>query len=220
MISARPNDVAAWIRNCLLLLVPLLCSACMGNSRPSKPIYYYTLGYASPAVSLTPQLPCTLRVERFGASPPFNSQRIIYAHGGLHRNAYAYQQWIAAPGELLSFLFARDLGQCGGFRAVLTPDSALSATHGLHGWVEEFIEKDDTSRWQASATIHITLISNRDHDPARKILLQKRYHADAPCAARTPEALAEAMSQVVAKISGAVIEDVYRRLSAAETLQY
>jgi len=220
MICARPDDFSARIRNFLLLLVPLLCTACMGKSRPSQPIYYYTLGYESPAVSLTPQLPCTLRVERFSASPPFNSQRIIYAHGGLRRNAYAYRQWIAAPGELLSFFFARDLRQCGGIQAVLPPDAAISATHSLHGWVEEFIEKDGAAQWQAVATIHITLISNRDHDPTRKILLQKRYHAAAPCNAKTPEALAEAMSQVAVKISQDVIKDVYNRLSAAKTLQY
>ena len=220
MSCARPKDFAVWIRNCLLLFVLLLCSACLGKSSPSHPIYYYTLSYESPVVSLTPQLPCTLRVERFSASPPFNSQRIIYSHGGLQRNAYAYRQWIATPGELLSFLFARDLRQCGGFRAVLPPDAALSATHGLYGWVEEFIEKDNGAQWQAVATIHITLISNRDHDPTRKILLQKRYHAAAPCNARTPEALAEAMSRVAGEIAQSAIKDIYDRLSATATLQY
>lgn len=220
MICASPNDFAVRIRNCLLLLIPLICSACVGNSRPPQPIYYFTLGYEAPAVSLAPQLPCTLRVERFSASPPFNSQRIVYAHRGLQRNAYAYHQWIAAPGELLPFFLARDLRQSGGFRAVLTPDAALSATHSLHGWVEEFIEKDDAASWQAAATIHFTLISNRDHDPTRKILLQKRYSAAVPCNAKTPEALAEAMSEVICKISQAVIKDIHGRLPAVETLQY
>jgi cholesterol transport system auxiliary component len=220
MNCASPNDFAARIRNCLLLLVPLICSACMGNSRPPPPIYYYTLGYEAPAAALAPQLPCVLRVERFSASPPFNSQRIIYAHSGLQRNAYAYHQWIAAPGELLSYSLARDLRRCGGFQAVLTPDAAISATHSLNGWVEEFIEKDAAAVWQADATIHVTLVSNVERDPTRKILLQKRYNATAPCKAKTPEALAEAMSQVVGKISQAVIKDVYSRLSAAETLKY
>jgi ABC-type uncharacterized transport system auxiliary subunit len=220
MICLSSEVFNSRIRNFLLLLVPLLCSACMGNSRPPQPIYYYTLDYESPAVSLAPQLPCALRVERFSASPPFNSQRIIYSHSGLQRNAYAYHQWIAAPGELLSFFIARDLRHCGGFRAVLPPDTALSATHSLYGWVEEFIEKDDASQWQAAATLHITLIFNRDPDPTRKILLQKRYHASAPCSAQTPEAVAEAMSQTVAQISQAVIKDVYSRLSTAEPLQY
>lgn len=220
MNCASPNNAAVRIRNCLLLLFPFLCWACMGRSNPPQPIYYYTLGYESSGISLSPQLPCTLRVERFSASPPFNSQRIIYAHRGLRRNSYAYHQWIAAPADLLSFFLARDLRESGGFQAVLTPDAALSATHSLHGWVEEFIEKDDAAQWQAAATIHVTLISNLDHDPTRKILLQKRYHAAAPCKAKTPESLAEAMSRVVGKVSQNVIKDVYGRLSAAGTLKY
>jgi ABC-type uncharacterized transport system auxiliary subunit len=220
MICANPINFSARIRNCLLLLLPLLCSACIGKSEPPQPIYYYTLNYESPEVSLAPQLPCTLRVERFSASPPYNSQRIIYAHGGLRRNAYAYHQWIAAPGDLLPFSFARDLRRCSGFRAVLTPDTSLSATHSLHGWVEQFVEQDEAARWQAAATIHITLISNRDHDPTRKILMQKRYSAVAPCKAKKPEALAEAMSEAVGKISRGVIKDVHNRLSAIEPLEY
>jgi cholesterol transport system auxiliary component len=220
MKCAKPYHLFTWFRNYLFLLVLIFLTGCIGNSRPPEPIYYYTLGYEKSALSLAPQLPCILRVEHFSASPPFNSQRIIYAHSGLQRNAYAYHQWIAPPGELVSYYLARDLRQCGGFRAVLTPEASLSATHCLYGGVEQFIEKDSTDHWQAAATIHITLISNLDHDPTRRILLQKRYDATAPCNAKNPEALAEAMSEVVGQISQAVIKDVYSRLSATGTLKY
>jgi ABC-type uncharacterized transport system auxiliary subunit len=220
MNCANPHHFPSRFPNCLLLLVLILFGGCMGNSRPPEPIYYYTLGYETPTVHLAPQLPCILRVERFSVSPPFNSQRIVYARKGLQRNAYAYRQWIAAPGELLAYFLARDLRQSSGFRAVLTPDASLAPTHSLYGWVEEFLEKDTTTGWQAAATIHITLISNLDRDPTREILLQKRYNASAPCNAKNPEALAEAMSKVVGQISQDVIKDVYDRLSTFQTLKY
>jgi ABC-type uncharacterized transport system auxiliary subunit len=204
----------------LPLIIAITLSACISGSKPSNPIYYYTLDYETPSVQMANHLPFTLRVERFSVSPPFNSQRIIYAHDGLQRNAYAYHQWIVAPGELLPYFLARDLRQTNGFRAVLTPDASLSATHSLHGWVEQLIEKDDSPHWQAAAIIHITLISNLDKDPTRKILLQKRYSATAPCKTKTPEALAEAMSSAVAEISQAITKDVHDRLSAADTLKY
>ncbi len=204
----------------LLPFIAIMLSACMGVSKPPNPIYYYTLDYATPSVQLPHHLPCTLRVERFSVSPPYNSQRIIYAHDDLQRNAYAYHQWIVAPGELLPYFLTRDLRQTNGFRAVLTPDAALSATHSLHGWVEEFVEKDASHLWQAAAIVHITLISNLDKDLTHKILLQKRYSATSTCKAKTPEALAEAMSLAVADISRAVIMDVHARLSSVETLKY
>jgi ABC-type uncharacterized transport system auxiliary subunit len=220
MKTVNNRIICSGARIYLLLCVAIMLSSCLGASKPPNPIYYYTLDYDAPSIQLAHLLPCVLRVERFSVSPPFNSQRIIYAHDGVQRNAYAYHQWIAAPGELLPYFLARDLRQTNGFRAVLTPDASLSATHSLYGWVEEFVENDASPRWQAAAIIHITLISNLDKDPTRKILLQKRYRVSAPCKAKSPEALAEAMSSVVAEISQAVAKDVHDRLSTVETLKY
>ena len=198
----------------------LMLSACVANTKPPKTIYYYTLGYDPPAIEIRQQLPLTLRVERFSVSPPFHTQRIIYAGKGAHRNAYAYHQWIAAPGELLPYFFVRDLRRSNGFKAVLTPDSSLPSTHSLHGWVEEFIEKDEPSKWLAVATIHISLINNTNTDPTQKIMLQKRYHAKAPCKAKTPEALADAMGHALANITAAVAKDIHRQLTSSMTLTY
>ncbi len=195
-------------------------SACVNLSAPPKPTFYYTLDYPSPSIRLNHQLPSVLRIERFAVSPPFNTQRIIYAGKGSHRNSYAYHQWIATPGELLPYFLTRDLRKTNGFRAVLTPNTSLSATHSLHGWVEEFIEKDGTKNCTAEATIHISLINNRSTDPTAKIMLQKRYHASERCNAKTPAALADAMSKVVAAISSAIAKDVHHRLSSAGTLKY
>ena len=116
MKSAKPNYLPACFRKHLFLLALIVFTGCIGDTRPPEPVYYYTLGYDNSALSLAPQLPCILRVERFSASPPFNSQRIIYASSKLQRNAYAYQQWIAPPGELVSYYLARDLRQSGGFQ--------------------------------------------------------------------------------------------------------
>jgi ABC-type uncharacterized transport system auxiliary subunit len=152
-------------------------------------------------------------VERFSVSPPFNSQRIIYADKGLHRNAYAHYQWIAAPGELLPFLMARDLGSTKAFHGVLTPDNSLVPTHILSGWIEEFLEKDQVSARQASLRLNITLINALESDPGRRILLQQSYNAQARCEDKKPASLAEAMSTAMAQVSAAVIQDVYRVLA-------
>lgn len=203
----------------LLTVLPFL-SACVGTGQPPKPIYYYTLNHAGNDPRFETVLPCTLRVERFTVSPPFDSQRIYYADGKSHRNAYAYHQWVVSPGDLIPYLFTRDLRQSNGFRAVLTPHSTLAATHSLHGWIEEFIEKDNPSKLQASVIIHLTLISNHEPDPVAKIMLQKQYKAEAPSRDKTPAALAEAMSKAVADISTSAVEDIYRQLSASPTLKY
>lgn len=203
-----------------LVFALLMISGCMAKSTAPKTIYYYTLNYEPPDFDLNQQLPISLRVERFSVSPPFDSRRIIYAGKGAHRNSYAYHQWIAAPGELLPYLFVRDLRKTNGFKAVLTPDTSLSSTHSLHGWVEEFIEKDEAPNWQAVATIHISLINKMNTDPTQKIMLQKRYHAAVACVSKTPEAVAQAMGKVVARITADAAKDIHRRLSSAVSLTY
>jgi ABC-type uncharacterized transport system auxiliary subunit len=208
-----------WLR-WLPVLLAFALSACMSPSNPPKPTYYYTLNYPLTNTRLNPQLPAVLRIERFAVSPPFHTQRIIYAGKGHHRNAYAYHQWIAPPGEMLPYFLARDFSKTNGFKAVLTPNTSLAATHSLHGWVEEFIEDDGSKEGAAVAAIHITLVNNLNIDPTGKILLQKRYHARVPCLSATPAALAESMSTAVAKISAEIARDVYSQLSSGGELKH
>lgn len=191
----------------------LIWSGCSFSPGPPEPIYYYALDYAPAPMDNSPVLPVTIRVDRFSVSPPFDSQRIIYADKGLHRNAYAHHQWISPPGELLAYLFARDLSSTNRFQAVLTPDSPLRATHIVNGWVEEFLEIDDTNKWRASLCLHITLLSEENRDPTERILYQKTYRSAAAAQAKTPEAIAEAMSDAAAQVSAALVKDIYVTLN-------
>ena len=216
IVKKRCRKIFYWLPATIVFAV----SACMTQSAPPKPTFYYTLDYPPPSIRLNHQLPAVLRVERLVVSPPFHTQRIIYAGRGNKRNSYAYHQWIAAPGELIAYFLARDLRKTNGFKAILTPSATLAATHSLHGWVEEFIEKDGSNSCTAEATIHITLINNMNTDPTGKIMLQKRYHASAKCSSKTPAALSESMSNAVANISSDIARDLHHRLSSAGALKY
>ncbi len=202
---------------CIWLIVALVTvfalSACMRSPSISKPVYYYTLDYAPAARTFSKTLPWVLRVERFSASPPFNSQRMVYADKGLHRNAYAHFQWVAQPGELLAYSLARDLRQANAFQAVWSPDGASPPTHLVTGWIEEFLEEDSVQPPQASLRVSISLIDAREPDPVRRILFQKTFSAKSPCREAAPAALSVAMSTAVSQISGEMIAEIYRHLS-------
>ncbi len=200
-------------RSILLLVFTALLGGCLGSVKPPDPIYFYTLDYASPGPRFSTPVASVLRLERFSTSPPYNSQRMIYSDDGAHRNSYAYHQWITAPGDLLPYLFARDLDHTNGFQAVFTPDSTVRATHSVHGWIEQFLERDTPSAWIASVIVHITLFSNTASDPTERIMMQQRYSAEVNSAAKTPAAIAQAMGQAVSMISQSVSEDIYQRLS-------
>jgi ABC-type uncharacterized transport system auxiliary subunit len=185
----------------------------MRTPSAAQPVYYYTLDYTPAPRSFAKPLPRVLRVERFTASPPFNSQRMIYADKGLHRNAYAHFQWVAQPGELLAYSLARDLRQTNAFQAVWAPDGASPPTHMVTGWVEEFVEEDFVQPPQASVKVSISLIDVREADPVRRIIFQKTFSAKAPCKESTPSALSMAMSAAVAQISSEMIEEIHSHLA-------
>lgn len=197
-----------------LLLSLLLPVGCM---RPSAvPVYYYTLNDPSDSLMTVQQpLPVVLRVDRFTAAPPFNSQHIVYADKGLHRNAYTHFEWVAPPGELIAYGLVRDLKKSHAFHAVLSPDSALSPTHTISGWVDEFLEEDFCTPAQAAVKIHLLLVDAHNPDPVQRIMFQKNYSAHAPCRDKTPAAVAEAMSKVMAKLSASMTRDIYQRLLQA-----
>lgn len=195
------------------MLLALLPAACSLPQSKARPVYYYTIDYSPAPVQQDRQFDGVIRVNRFTASPPFNSQRIFYGDKGLHRNAYASFKWVAEPGELLAYTLTRDLQQSALFKAVVAPSSATSPTHEVHGWVEEFIEEDYDTPAQASVRASIILIDARQPDPVDRILLQKRYQAKAPCNRKTPDALSRAMSQAVREMFSQVTMDIYSRLA-------
>lgn len=194
------------------LLTFFLLMGCMGSTPSSQPIYYYTLDYPPPRKATTNTLPVTVRVDRFSVSPPFDSQRMIYADKGLHRNSYAHHQWIAPPGEMVAYSIARDL-LAGGFHSVLTPDAVIEPTHIINGWIEKFIEDDRPGTWQACLCLHITLLDARNHNPTGRILFQRSYGEVEICRNNSPEAFAEAMSTALARVSAALGRDIYQRLN-------
>jgi ABC-type uncharacterized transport system auxiliary subunit len=200
-----------WITGAISAAV--LCVACLGKSTPARSVNYYTLDYPVPAASFDRQLPCVLRVVRFAVSPPYHTQRIIYGDQGLFRNAYAYQQWIAAPGDLLAYLLARDMRHSEAFGTVLAPDTTLAADYSVYGWVERFLEKQTPSGSLADLALHITLVSENEASPDERIVLQKSYFASADCVSATAQGLALAMSSAVEQLSPSITMDIYDGLA-------
>lgn len=208
-----PKQGARLITAFLLLAVILLSMACAGPSAAVGPTYYYTVDYPPPDAVMDRRLPHVLRVARFTATPPFNTQRIIYADKGLHRNAYASSQWIATPAEMTAHQLARDFQSIQAFKAVVSPDTTLPSTHIISGWVEEFIEEGFVRPAQASLRLSITLVDAMQSDPGKRVLFQKSYSAKEPMTEQTPAALAVAMSEATARLAAEIVRDIYSALT-------
>lgn len=192
-----------------------LLPGCADLNKPSNKVSLYTLEYEVAAVNDLKPLPVVLRVERFSASPLYQTEKMVYREKPFKKESYSFYQWRAKPEDLVSYFLTRDLQQSGLFKAVLPAASALPATHLVLGNVEEFLEADQTPAWQAVLAVTIVLRAQKDPDVIKSILMQKTYTTTETCKFNNPQAVAEAMSRAMARVSQQMIRDIHQALTAA-----
>ena len=185
-------------------VVFLLLSGCVGIKGSAVTFDYYTLEYDAPMsgnAAISEPLPVVLRLERFTAAPEYETDRMIYRDSSNKRSAYYYHKWRSVPADLVTFFLKRDLAESGMFAAVLPPERGVGNTHVLDGTVEEFLEWDSESSWEAVITVNVVLLDPFETDATKRVLLQKRFSVREKCEARQPPYVARAMSKAMAQLS-------------------
>ena len=190
-----------------------LLGACINLEQPNLKVHYYTLEYETQPIADIKPLPAIIRLDRFSVAPVFNTNRIIYREQSFKREAYVYHKWQANPGELVSYLLARDMQQSGLFEGVFSSSSSLTPSHILSGSIDEFLEWDTEGAWQAVLALSVTLVTQHQSDARDGVLFQRAYRCEETCDQKNPRALAEAMSRAMAKISTEIIEDIHSSLA-------
>jgi cholesterol transport system auxiliary component len=198
----------------LLLGLALTLAACLNPGQPKNKVEYFTLEYVPPLVGTHRPLPHVIRVQQFSVSPHYNSNRIIYRDKSYKRQAYTYYKWQANPAKLATYFLSRDLRESGLFKAVLPADSRFAPAFALEGTVNDFLEKDGESTWEAVLSVSIAFLDEKEPDISQKIIFQKTYHASKPCRQKNPRALAAAMSSAMSVISSELTTDIYNHLAA------
>ncbi len=201
----------------ILSFLVLLAAGCTGLGGPPPDIAYYAPEYDPPAIVTRGPLPVVLRVDRFGISPFYDATRIVYRDADFRRDAYVYHRWWANPSEMVPHFLARDLRATGGFNGVFVFDGPRTATHVLEGTIGGFHEHDTPDAWWAVLSVDIALVASNEPDVSRRVLLQRSYTEREPCDRKTPAALAAAMSRALARMSRAVLTDVYGRLESTRS---
>ena len=193
----------------LFIGLPILFGACVSLKQPANKIEYYTLEYPPPQMETLNPLPHVIRMDRFTATPPYNTSQIIYRDRSFKRNAYVYYRWQTNPGAIVTTMLNRDIKNSGLFKAVLDSGSRFSSSYMIEGTVDEFFEWDTQNAWKAILTVSIILTEKNKNDIKNRILFQKTYRKAEICRQKKPRAVAEAMSQALSKISEEMIIDVY-----------
>jgi len=201
------------IKIALIFIILFFIQGCFGFSNTNKIINYYTLEYPAPKIEGLKTLPFAILIERFQVAPLYDSNKIIYRDGNFKRDAYVYHKWRTNPGDMITELLARDFKEASLFKAVFSLDNRYPSTHILKGTVEDFYELDGKEFWESVLSLTVTLIKTDESDPLKSIVFQKRYSDKERCSKKNPQALAEAMSISMEKLSIMIMKDIYSNLS-------
>jgi len=198
----------------VLLLAMSWLPACLGGSPPPL-VLKWTLEYPPPHLEGARTLPVVMRVERFSATAALGGQEMIYRPASNQRQSYPYQQWWAAPSDLVGDLLLRDLQASGLFEGVLAYDQQGRPRYRLEGGVREFLEVDDPQGWRARLWVNLALVDSADPHLPGRILLQKDYRLEEPIADKGAAGLAAAMSRATRRFSRRALADIYQALARA-----
>ena len=190
----------------------LSLAGCLGLGGTAGKVDYYTLEYVSPKFADVKAVDSIIKMERFQASPLYNSEKISYRKNNFQTDEYSNQRWETNPAQLVPYFLFRDIKQSGLFKAVFNHDTGFVATHSISGTVDEFFEDDRGRIWEAVLSLDIILMAENEPDLSKRILFQKRYSTRKECVKKNPEALAEAMSRAMSELSAQIITDIHKTL--------
>lgn len=196
----------------LLLIIIYFLSSCSSLNRVQHEKRYYNLEYPSPRFSDLKPLPLVIKLEPLDMAPIYHTSRILYRDQSFNINSYAFHQWRANPGNLVLHFLLRDLRASGLYKAILPYSSRSAASYVLEGSLDEFLEWDGDTGWEAVLSLSITLIKPGEKDIQKRIVMQKDYRAQEPCRRKNPLAVAEAMSRAMSRISEQISRDLHASL--------
>jgi ABC-type uncharacterized transport system auxiliary subunit len=191
---------AAW------LLLGGLVAGCFRLSQPSPDIREYHLDYAPPAVA-GQRLAVTLRIAPLGVAAVYDRQAIVYSDGPHSGGTYYYARWSTNPSAMVTDLLARDFVASNLYSAVQQGPSAVPNDYQLGGAIEQIAER--TAPTGCTAQLRLRALLVRVRASATPVLSQTTYAAEEPCTCNDPGALAQAMSQAMARVSQQLQQTVY-----------
>ncbi|MEJ2670982.1 MAG: ABC-type transport auxiliary lipoprotein family protein [Deltaproteobacteria bacterium] len=194
----------------LLLAAWLLMLA--GCGKPPMLVHQYILEYPAPVLSGRAKSPEAVKIGLFSVAQAYNTKHMVYQPQPFKSETYNYSRWRTNPGYLVTDYLLRDFRDSHLFTAVFGPGSVGKYRFSLQGGVDEFQELDEPDGWQAALGLTITLLDVSKQELPQRIVFQKNYRVVEPMLSKTPQGLAQAMSQAMRHLSERIILDTYNAI--------
>jgi ABC-type uncharacterized transport system auxiliary subunit len=206
--AIRPPRFFQLIRIFFLGLLSLSISLLVGCGKPPMLVQQYILEYPAPGLGQNVKIPASIKVEQFSVAQAFNTNAMVFQPQPFKHETYNYSRWRVNPGFLVTDYLLRDLTAAHLFKAVFGPGSSDKYRFLLEGGVEDFKELDEPDGWKAVMALTVTLLDTTQENLPQRVVFQKNYRIEEPMLVKTPQGLAQAMSQAMENISTRIMGDV------------
>jgi ABC-type uncharacterized transport system auxiliary subunit len=214
----QPSRLARgrWLLS-LLLLAPIFLAA--GCGKPPMLVHQYILEYPAPVLGGKAKSPEAIKIDLFSVAQAYNTNAMVYQPQPFKSETYNYSRWRTNPGYLVTDYLLRDFRDSHLFTAVIGPSGTGKYRFLLEGGVDEFQELDEPDGWKAGLALTITLLDVSQEELPQRIVFQKNYRAAEPMLDKTPQGLAQAMSQALRHLSERIIIDTYNAIQRRRAAQ-
>lgn len=128
--AAMPMQRRNMVLGVFLAAGSALLTACTGTllPKPTQPPARFTLdgGASVPAARMAAAGAPVLTVDVLRAAPGYDSRRMVYLRRPQELEAFAFNEWVATPAQMLTPLLVHALQNIGTFRVVLASPTAAA----------------------------------------------------------------------------------------------
>lgn len=175
------------------------------KSYPDK--RYFVIAPEQPVAPVNPTLDGVLSVSRLRVSPRYDGKSFVYRLSAAKYEQDFYNQFLVAPGAILTEEVRQGLAQAQLFRSVVSAASQVNPTFILEGTVDA-LYGDFRDAKGVKAVLEMEFFLAKESAASADIVAQKRYVKAVPVKERTPEALVAGWNQALSEILAALVSDL------------
>lgn len=181
---------------CLIVMMAVVLNACSPFSPIKSPnINHYRLQQAAKERLSKQASNKTLLVSRPEASAPYQSTQMVYAKKPYQLQAFANNEWIATPSEMLQPLLVQSLRNSHYFHAVVAAPSAIAAELRLDTQILQLQQDFSKKPSRIELVVQANLI-----DKENKVVASRRFKEIVTARRNNPQAGVFAANQATEKL--------------------
>lgn len=189
------------------LFVSLSVSGCVTVEKGYPDKRYFVIASEKPITLVNPTLDGVLSISRLRVSPRYDGKSFVYRLSASKYEQDFYNQFLVAPGAILTEEVRQGLAKAQLFRSVVSAASQVNPTFVLEGTVDA-LYGDFRDASGAKAVLEMEFFLAKESAASAEIVAQKRYVKAVPVKERTPEALVAGWNQALSEILAALVSDL------------